>query len=173
MNDLPKTSKLKTRLFANGTTLTFSAKTYDELFKNLNSELVIIDNWMKINKLSVKNNKSKYMIFTRKKRTPTDLKFGRTTIEEVSQIKYLEIVIGNKLTWESHIHQLCSKVSKGSWALLKLRKYDIKTLLSVYYSLVHSHLPYCITAWGSAFCNSKCFRFINKNAQKSGTDYDF
>ena len=95
------------------------------------------------------------MIFTRKKRTPTDLKFGRTAIEEVLQIKYLGIVFDNKLTWESHIHQLCSKVSKGSWALLKLRKYvDIKTLLSVYYSLVHSHLQYCITAWGSATANA-------------------
>ena len=91
-----------------------------------------------MNKLSVNCSKTKYMIFTKKKeRTPTDFKFGGITIEEVSQTRYLGIVFDDKLTWQSHILQLCSKVSKGSWALLKLKKYvDLKTLLSVYYSLI-------------------------------------
>jgi len=46
---------------------------------------------------------------------------------------------------------MCSKLSSGSWALLKLRDYvNLKTLITAYYSLVYSHLQYCITSWGSA-----------------------
>ena len=52
-----------------------------------------------------------------------------------------------KNSWKAHIKHLCSKLS-GSWALLKLRNYvDIQMLKTVYYSLIYSHLQYCISTW--------------------------
>ena len=38
-------------------------------------------------------------------------------------VKYLGVIIDNKLNWKQHIQYLCSKLSSGSWALLKLRAY--------------------------------------------------
>ena len=39
----------------------------------------------------------------------------------------------------------------GHWALLKLRNYvDINMQKTVYYSLIYSHVQYCITTWGVA-----------------------
>lgn len=46
---------------------------------------------------------------------------------------------------------MSTKISKGAWALSQIRKYVNKqTLRMVYFSLVYSHLQYCITSWGTA-----------------------
>ena len=57
--------------------------------------------------------------------------------------------------WKPYIQQICSKLSSGSWAILKLRQYvDLLTLKTVYFSLIYSHLQYCISSWGLAHANA-------------------
>ena len=52
----------------------------------------------------------------------------------------------NKMNWTQHIKYLNAKLCKGSWAILKLKKYvNIHTLKTIYYSLIYSHLKYSIT----------------------------
>ena len=42
-------------------------------------------------------------------------------------------------------------VARGSWALNQLKHFvDEQTLRSVYHCLIHSHLLYCISSWGTA-----------------------
>jgi len=50
VNDLPHTSNLTTRLFADDTVLTLSDQTAKNLYHNVNYELAKIEHWMKINK---------------------------------------------------------------------------------------------------------------------------
>ena len=42
-------------------------------------------------------------------------------LEQVNQIKYLGIIIDNKLTWKPHNQNLCTKLFKAPLFLLKLR----------------------------------------------------
>ena len=66
-------------------------------------------------------------------------------------VKCLGIMIDNKMNWTQHINYLNAKLCKGSWAISKLKKFvNIHTLKTIYYSLIHSHLKYCITSWGKA-----------------------
>ena len=75
-------------------------------------------------------------------------------VQRKDNIKYLGVYIDDVLSWKTHVQQTCAKIAKGSWALLQLRNYvNLDTLKTVYYSLVYSHLQYCISSWGSA-CNS-------------------
>ena len=123
---------------------------------DINEELCKIDNWMKINKLSINYAKTKSLLVTAKK-NPINMNIliGKHEIEQVSQLKYLEVIIDNKLNWKPHIQYLCSKLSSGSWALLKLRAYvNTSVLKIVYYSLIYSHLQYCITTWGLGSCTA-------------------
>ena len=61
------------------------------------------------------------------------------------------VTIDYKLNWESHIKRVCSNLAQGSWAVLQLRNYvDKATLRMIYFSLIQSHLIYCISSWGSA-----------------------
>ena len=81
-----------------------------------------------------------------------DIRIEKTNIEQVNEIKYLGVIFNDKLSWKSHIQHVCSKLSNGSWALLKLRNYvDTTTLKTVYYALIYSYLQYCVVStWGLA-----------------------
>ena len=152
INDLPLASNLNTKLFADDAVLTLSNKCLKTLNTSVNCELGKIDDWMKINKLTINYDKTKFMIITqKKKKTQSEVKIEKNTIEEVSQIKYLGVFFDEKLSWKKHIQYIYSKLSSGSWALLKLWNYvDISTLKIAYYSLIYFHLQYCISSWGLA-----------------------
>ena len=61
INDLPKASHFKTRLYADDTVLILSEKELDTLNKNVNKELIKVENWLNKNKLSLNLAKTKYM----------------------------------------------------------------------------------------------------------------
>ena len=177
-------SKFCTRLFADDTVLTLSNNCERELSNSVDLEIVKIDHWMKINKLSLNYTKIKFMLFRHKlKRMPIPyqhhIAIGEHKLEQVDQIKYLGMIFDEKLPWKAHIKHLCSKISSGSWALLKLRNYvDIQTLKTVYYSLIYSHLQCCISTWGVASAGvldplyklqKRIIRIITKSPYKAHT----
>ena len=145
-------SKFNTKLFADDTVLTLSNSCIKTLQQEVNQKLEEINNWMKLNKLSFNPTKTKYMLIKgrRKSHTSNDcnIHIGKHKLEQVGEIKYLGIMFDDKLTWKPHIKQLCSKLSRGSWAVLKLKNYvNFSALKAVYYSFVYSHLRYCISTW--------------------------
>ena len=152
INDLPLTSKLQVRLFADDTNLTASHYNRGILAKLVNNELVHISNWMKINKLTINYAKTEYIIITNKKvKLDYTVKIDQTTIKRSKCIKYLGVLLDDSLSWKPQIDRVSSKLASGCWALYHLRKYvDSKTLLMVYYSIIHSHLNYCLSSRGSA-----------------------
>ena len=93
------------------------------------------------------------MIFTRKKKisSPFSIRIGQNIINHKTNVKYLGVVIDEKMSWKNHVNYLCSKLAKGCWAISKLRKYvDLHTSRILYYSLIYPHLQYCISSWGRA-----------------------
>ena len=68
INALPLTSKLQVRLFADDTNLTASHYNGDILARMVNNELVYINNWMKINKLTITYAKTEYISIYNKKK---------------------------------------------------------------------------------------------------------
>jgi len=90
----------------------------------MNNELHKIDDWMKINKLSINYNKTKFMIISSKK-APHNVKIsmGKHKIAEVPEMKYLGIACDNKLSWKLHIQHTCTKLASRSCALLNIRNY--------------------------------------------------
>jgi len=107
VNDITHVSKFKTTLFADDTVLSFSAKSVIDLKKKVNEELNNIDNWLKHNKLSLNYNKTYYMLITK---IPLDfdmnISINNHIISKVDNLKYLGVVLDNKLTWNSHIAQV-------------------------------------------------------------------
>jgi len=66
-------------------------------------------------------------------------------------VKYLGVIIDDKLIWKPHITLVKKQVSKASGIICKLKHYILfRSLKTVYYSIVYSHLPYAITSWGSS-----------------------
>ena len=98
-------------------------------------------------------NKTKYIMFTsRKKRIPVNdslkLCFYKNLIKRVESIPFLGIILHEALSWKPHILALLQKVRRNIGILFKLRSYlNTNNLKNIFYSLVVSHLRYCITSW--------------------------
>ena len=67
INDLHQATKLNIKLFADDAVISLSNKNTNCLQFNISSELLKVENWMRINKLTVNHKKTNYIILTRKK----------------------------------------------------------------------------------------------------------
>ena len=146
---MPLVSNFNTKFFANDTILTLTNFCANLLNKNVNSELVKIDEWLKFSELLLNTNKTKFMVLTEQRLARHfDIRIGKTSMEQVNEIKYLCVIFNDRLFWKSHIQHVCSKLFSGFWALLRLRNYVDTTTLRVYYSLICSYHQYCVSTCG-------------------------
>ena len=121
------------------------------LSDELNAELQNVSDWLVSSKLSLNVNKSNFLFFSnRKDKEPPELKIQGTIIENKEVVKYLGIMIDNKLKWDHHMKMVSQRISRGI-GILHLTKFLVPpTLLcNLYYSFVQFHLLYGILAWGS------------------------
>ena len=54
------------------------------------------------------------------------------------------------MNWTQQINYLNAKLCKSLWAISKLKKHVNIHALKIYYSLIYSHLKYCMTSRGKA-----------------------
>ena len=96
------------------------------------------------------------MLFSKKrKKKSKESKFriniNRHCIKQVSEMKYLGVILDNKLNWHNHIQYVCTKLAKAAGIIYKIRnKAPQKVLMLLYHSLVGTYLRYGIASWGSA-----------------------
>ena len=152
INDIIHVSNFSINLFADDACLLLSSKDPKDLESKVNIELDKINQWRKFSRLSINFSKSFYMIFFNKKQNPKfNITMDGNTLIRTNDFKYLGIVIDHKLKWKKHISQIVNKITKVSYMLTKIRHYiDLNSLKLLYFSLVHSHIIYCLTTWGGA-----------------------
>jgi hypothetical protein len=154
INDLPLSSNFQICLFADDACLSMSDPSIFNLETRVNLELAKISQWFRSNKLCLNYDKTVFMLINNK-RQDNSTKFKVCVqgnhINEVKKVKYLGVIFDAKLTWNAHIEKVTNSISKGCWAIARLKPYvNIPTLRTVYYSLIYPHLQYCIICWGSA-----------------------
>ena len=73
-------------------------------------------------------------------------------IEEVSQTKFLWVILDHRLNWAAHCNYICCKMSNGIGIIIKARKvFNETTLFSLYNSLILPYISYCIHVLGKAY----------------------
>lgn len=73
------------------------------------------------------------------------------TITKVEHIKYLGIIIDQRLSWHKQIELVAGRVRKLIWVFKTLRHIAPKKLLiRIYTALAQSIITYCIPVWGGA-----------------------
>ena len=76
---------------------------------------------------------------------------GSVTLRSVKSVKYLGVILDEKVTWSEHIDDLSKRLSSAAGIFSKLRYYiNTKTMIEMYHSLFNSKLQYAILCWGSA-----------------------
>ena len=131
-------------MFSDDTNLFLSHQNINTLFKIFNEELKKIGDWFKANILSLNNKQTKYILFHKKSsrddvplKLPA-LKIAGNNIERKTAIKFLGVILDEKISWEEHIRTVKTKLAKNIGLLycaeLLLEK---KSLKSIYFAYIH------------------------------------
>ena len=166
INDILKSSKtFEFVQFADDTCLFIKDKDKKSLTDTTNTELSKISDWLVSNELSLNVAKSNFLYFSLiKADEPPSLKLQGSEIECKEVVKYLGILIDNKLNWSHQTKAVKLKVSRGI-GLLHSTKFLIPNSLicNIYFSFIQSHLTYGISAWGSPLtCMSDLIKTSDK-----------
>ncbi len=165
INDIAQASSLfDFIIYADDTTL---SKTLEIVFNKsrnvdvnviLNSEFNAINDWLKLNKLSLNAQKSIFLIFhtSKKKINDLELMIDKTKIERVYKLNFLGLTLNENLNWKNLINKISNKISRTIGILNKLKHFlPLKTKILLYNSLILLHLNFGILARGY-----KCERIV-------------
>ena len=121
----------------------------------MNHEIVLIMDWLIVNKLSINLKKTHFIIFQKRRakfNTTENLTMGGEIIERKSSTKFLGVIIDKCLTFQEHILYIKGKLARGLGILYRCKRcFNKKTMLTLYNSLVYPYLTYCITVWGNTY----------------------
>ena len=110
VNDLPQCSnKFDFIMYADDTTLSSTIGSFSDINSNTNADVLItielgkVIEWLKINKLSLNKNKSKYMLFHMPKKEIQNitLKIDDVNIEMVEEFYFLGLTMDTNLKWKN------------------------------------------------------------------------
>ena len=155
MNDICNVSELLySIMYADDTSVIMRGNDLENQIQSVNSELCLLNIWLKANKLSLNGNKTYYLIFHRariKVDNDNSIRMNDSIINSASHLKYLGVIIDSKLNWIPHITYVKNKISKGIGIMFKTRDYLNKNCLSnFYHTYIFPYLIYCIEVWGNA-----------------------
>ena len=114
-------------LYADDTCILLNGKHLDDLIIRTNSELELLFTWLQANKLSLNRQKTYNIIFHRARikvtNYPSTLVMGGSILTvTTNEIKYIGVIIDDKITWIPHITYIKNKVSKGIDLMFKAKK---------------------------------------------------
>jgi len=153
INDMCNCSnRLKYVHFADDTTAYHSGPDICALVRDVNADLLELENWLHCCRLSLNVTKTSFMLFTDKKvdYMPA-IRIGGTDIGQVNQAKFLGVLVDDRLNFGAHTSQLARQVSRSVGVLNRNSSYlPVRIKANIYYSLIFSRMSYGIIAWGSS-----------------------
>lgn len=157
VNDLGKLRlNGNTRLFADDTSMFYTEPTTQLNMAALESDLVLIDEYFRINKLTVNLSKTEFIHFHANRAAPQSnaIIYKGTEIKNVATVKHLGVSLDDRLLWKCHINKLASKLSSVVGILTKISSFiPTHVMKLLYYALFHSRVEYASANWACA-CKS-------------------
>ena len=127
----------------------------------LQSDLSSVIEWAKINNMALHEDKFELVIHKHNPQsTLFDFPFATecqtyevsngNLLHPVEKVKDLGVTLSSDLTWGSHINTIALRARKvAAWVLSAFKTRNRLTMLTLYKSLVRSHLEYCCPLWNS------------------------
>ena len=154
INDFHKClSKLNTINFADDTTLFTSFSVSDNLEVMIANDMLCLDSWLRVNRLSLNIAKSNYMVLSNRGNVADyNIMIRGIPLNRVNEQKFLGVTIDHNLLFKTHINTICGRVSHGVGMMRRVKSEVPQSVLRcLFYSFVHSSYTYAVAAWGSAY----------------------
>ena len=117
-----------------------------------------INDWFMANKLSLNVRKTKSSLFHKRSRVDDlPLKLPKVSInnqemKRASYTKFLAVLSDENLSWKEHLKYTAKKIAKSVRLMYKAKPFlDKDSLLSLYFSYIHSYINYANLAWESTY----------------------
>ena len=153
VNELPAHfSNLNTIQYADDTTLLDHGLSVTQLKITTPQTVNKLRNWFADNNLSLNLDKTEIFEFSLKIQ------------EENKNVKFLGVMLDNKLSWKSHIKYLCNKLSSTLFLLRRISELAFPLITrTAYMGLFQSRISYGLILWGNSAEWLRVFR-IQKSA---------
>ena len=143
-------------LFADDTNVFLNGRDVNKLVTIMNGELLKIVDWLDCNRLSLNVSKTHFILFRSqgicKPALSEPLIIKNESIKQEYKIKFLGVIMDEKLSWCDHIQYIKNKIAKGIGIISKSRRLlNNGTLCTLYNCFVCSYLNYCVEVWGDTF----------------------
>ena len=136
----------KISLFADDTLVWVVADNVADAIRLINIDLERICSFLKMMKLKLNVGKTKAMVINARQQTIHDIIVQGEIIEIVDSLKYLGVIVDNKLTFSENIDYMAKKVAKKVGLLGRIRKnIGRDTALSLFKTTVTPHFDFCST----------------------------
>ena len=136
-------------LFADDTTIFFSFDSIDYILSTLHSDMKLICEWLRYNRLVINWTKTHAILFDIKKNNPTDylnleLLVDGEKVPFVSSTKILGVTVDHKLRFDLHIASICKKVNSKLFVLNKKAfLFTHKFKETLFKLFIQSRFDYC------------------------------
>lgn len=154
--------------FADDTAVSYCANSWDCVVSLMNKDLEALKWWFSNNNMLLSAEKTKYINFSLRKEVIFDNQIYYkceeclgsqsmcgskcSSVERVSNLKYLGVIVDSELSWKIHINRLSNKLNgilRYFYFLKNLCSREIMRML--YFALFQSRIEYGIIIWGSAY----------------------
>ena len=172
INDMPLFSQILSYvLFADDTTALYSSPSINDLFTVINNELATLQKWFSASKLQINATKTNLILFTTHQREKhfignnenQYLFLSNSQIRPTSSVRFLGLQLDKNLTFKKHINFVCSKLTKGIYALSRAAKVlPTEDLMTLYFSLFLPYINYGLLAWGGSCKTESYYQVLDR-----------
>ena len=151
--------------YADDNTLYCFGENIEAVNKNLKTDFTVVIEWFYQNYMVLNAEKCHYMCLGRNTENAT-FRFNQKVYENSKEETILGITIDNKLTFYSHVKEICKKTSQKISDLSRIAAYlsDSQKKL-IFNSILKSQFSYCPLVW--MFCSRTSNNVINKIHERS------
>lgn len=154
LNDLV-TRDVYTQAFADDVVLMISGHTAVKIQEKVNQTLAYVHEWGIRNKLKFSAHKTHAMVVTKKLKYDTPImRMGENEIPIVDEIRLLGLTIDKKLTFNSHVTNVCRKAMNIYKQLARTAKLEwglsSEIVRTIYVAVIEPIVMYASSAWSPA-----------------------
>lgn len=147
MNDIKEImTNGEVNMFADDTVIFIIANDFVEAYNALEAELLRVSNWLKSKKLLLNVKKTKYLVITNKIKEGNiqPLHIDGQEIERVDNLKYLGVILDDKLSFNDHVDYTIRKAAQKLGVICRINSFlDVGSKIMLYKAIVASHFEYC------------------------------
>lgn len=142
------------QIYADDINIKISGRSESEIEIMSFINLAEVSQYLNGKQLLLNSKKTKFVAFSagrsKNNLTCSNIQVNGQCLDEVNNIKFLGLVVDNRLSWDGHVNYICSKIASGIYALKRMSYIcSLDTLKSIYHSFIHSHIAFGICLYGS------------------------